>query len=125
MKLKTHLPVRRDGKLPCIETGNGRRGESGISIAPDAAGEYDVPDDLVQGLVDTGNFYHAGEPPKSVSHVITCDDGKQVDLDELTRAELVEFGKANFDLEFKQADTKPVLIAAIMAEIEPDETPDA
>lgn len=133
MKLKTILPLRRDGSFPRIEAGNGKRGSAGDTFVADASGEYDVPDERAVELLATGNFYPAdgsapaAEPaPEPVAdpapangpagNVIVNGD-VTVNLDDMKRAELVEFALMNFGLEVKANDNKGEIIAAIMAAV--------
>lgn len=118
MKLITSLGRRRDGSLPKIETTSGGRGNKAEQIVADPDGIYDVPDELGERLIATGNFSDAevrdSQPPAPT--LLVNADGESLDLDAMTKAELAAFALENFGLEFKQNDTKPVLIAAILAE---------
>lgn len=138
MKLKTTLPQRRDGSFPRIETGHGKRGAAASVIVADDAGMYDVPDERAADLIATGNFYPAdgsvpvveeSEPSKPqdeqelangpAGNVIVNGD-VSVNLDDMTRAELVEFAAMNFDVVPKANDNKATIIAAIMAAVKAD-----
>jgi hypothetical protein len=128
VKLITSLDKRRDGSLPKIETTSGGRGNKSAQIIADADGVYDVPDALGESLIATGNFSDADakedskEPDESTqvnadtTNILVNADGDSLDLDGMTKVELAAFALENFGLEFKQNDTKPVLIAAILAE---------
>lgn len=122
MKLISSIPLRRDGTRAAIEM-------NGESHEADADGVYDVPDHIAEHLLGTGHFTDAdavqeneSEPKNDAAgNVLTRGDGKIVNLDDMTKAELVTFGKDSFGLEFKQNDSKPVVIAAIMAAVKADE----
>lgn len=116
MKLNTSIAPRRDGKLPKVVMPDGG------TYTADESGVYDVPESIGNDLIATGNFSNAEDTnaDKVDANVIVSEDGTEIDLDEMTRAELVEFAKDNFSLEFKQADNKSAIVAAIMAAAKPD-----
>lgn len=129
MKITTALR-RRDGsfpklELPVVADVNGRAKRSLQTYLADEAGIYDVPDDFGAQLVASTNYSRvdgeADVPEAAVpaaAHVITCEDGETVNLDDMTRKDLAAFAADNFGLIVKANDNKGEIIAAIMAEVE-------
>lgn len=122
MKLKTTIAPRRNGDLPKIEA-------DGKAITANDKGVYDVDDALGARLLATGNFTPADAKAEKAAKeiaskkaaekpaaVLVNDDGEKVDLDALSREELIDFGMTiGLDLLESTLD-KDGLIAEIMRE---------
>jgi hypothetical protein len=127
VKLKTTLPLRRNAGSPRIEL-NGETytaNEKGIYEVPDAVGDY---------LIDTGNFdpidpkaaakaaARREEKAKQAAEAATTgvlvnDDGEKVDLNAMSRDEIVGFA-LELGLDFLDSTkSKEELIAEIMATV--------
>lgn len=130
MKLKTNLPLRRNGGAPRIEL-------NGETFVASDKGVYDVPDAVGEYLIDTGNFdpidakaaakVEAKRKEKAKKEaeakpagVLVNEDGDTVDLNTMSHDELVRFA-LDFGLDFLESDkTKEELIEAIMAAVKAD-----
>lgn len=122
MKLKTTIKPRRNGDFPKIEA-------DGKAITANDGGVYDVDDALGARLLETGNFIPADAKAEKAAKAVAAkkaaekpaavlvnDDGEKIDLDALSREELIDFGMTiGLDLLESTLD-KAGLIAEIMRE---------
>lgn len=123
MKLKSNIQPRRNGAHAKAEI-------AGKTYEGDKEGVYDVPEDVAEILLDTGNFEtmdgkkgggkggrggKKGGKDKPV--ILEGEDGKKVNLSEMDRDALVTFA-TEFGLDLLESELdKDGVIAAIMAKV--------